>query len=131
MTLERKPVPFFRFNHLQCWPLATVLVMCFLFAGCATRKATPPPAVTYPPTQESALRVLRSLPQGPYARIQTITVAAVVGKQFDSALSSARQTAAQKGSNALVILGDVEFKQRAGKRTLRVRRLTYLAIWRP
>jgi hypothetical protein len=131
LTLKRQLVPFFRFNHLRCWPLATVLVMCFLLAGCATRKATPPPTVTYPPTQESALRVLHSLPQGSYARIQTITVAAVVGKQFDSALSTARQTAAQKGANALVILRDAEFKQRIGKQTLRVRRLTYLAIWRP
>ena len=105
--------------------------MYFLLAGCATRKVQPPPAPVYPPTQESALRVLRTLPRGPYARIQTLTVAAMVGDQFKSAVATVRQLAAQKGANALIILQESEFWQKVGKRRIRVHRIIYLAIWQP
>jgi len=53
-----------------------------------------------------------------------------VGEQLDSAIKSARQSAAQKGANALVILQQAEFLQKIGQRTLRIRRTTYLAIHR-
>ena len=34
----------------------------------------------------------------------------------------------KKGANALVILKEAEFRQKVGRRTLQVRRITYLAI---
>jgi hypothetical protein len=97
--------------------------------GCATRKPAPPP-LTFPATPVSALRDLSRLPEGSYDRLAIFTVAAEIGEQLASALKSARESAAQKGANALVMLRDVEFRQKVGKRTLRVRRITYLAIHR-
>ncbi len=84
----------------------------------------------YPAVPETALRELRSLPQGPYDRLEVITVVAEVGEQLASAIKSARQFAAQKGANALVVLKETEFQQKVGKRSLRVQRITYLAIHR-
>jgi hypothetical protein len=84
----------------------------------------------YPAMPETALRELRSLPQGPYDRLEVITVVAEVGEQLASAIKSARQYAAQKGANALVVLKETEFRQKVGKRSLRVQRITYLAIHR-
>jgi hypothetical protein len=71
---------------------------------------------------------LSRLPQGSYDRLAIITVAAEVGEQLASAIKGAREAAAQKGANALVILKDVEYVQKAGQRKLKVRRITYLAI---
>jgi primosomal protein N' len=84
----------------------------------------------YPAEPEAALREMRQLPAGPYDRLAIITVAAEVGEQLASAIKSARQSAALKGANALVVLKDTEFLQRVGKRTLRIRRIVYLAIHR-
>src|SRR6478672_10670379 len=126
-----KLLALFRANPLRSWPLTAGIAMYFLLAGCATRRVTPPPAPVYPPTQESALRVLHTPPRGPYARIQTMTVAAAVGKQFESAVATVRQLAAQKGANALIVLHESEFWQNVGKRRIRVHRIIYLAIWQP
>ena len=115
-------------NHLQCQPLAAWLAVYFAVAGCAAHKTAPLPPVTYPATSESALRELRRLPQGSYDRLAVITVAAETGEQLASAIKGAREAAAQKGATALVILKEVEFQQKAGPRTLKVRRITYLAI---
>jgi hypothetical protein len=109
--------------------LVVCLAAYIMVAGCAARK-TPPAPMIYPATTESALRELRGLPQGPYDRLQIITVVAQVGEQLASAIRTARQTAAQKGATALVVLQDTEFLQKVGKRALRVRRITYLAIHR-
>jgi hypothetical protein len=114
--------------HLQCQPLTAWLAVYFTVAGCAAHKTAPPPQVTYPATSESALRELRRLPQGSYNRLAIITVAAEVGQQLASVIKGARESAAQKGANALVILKEVEFQQRSGPRMLKVRRITYLAI---
>jgi hypothetical protein len=73
---------------------------------------------------------LRSLPQGPYDRVEIVTVTAEVGEQLAAAIKGARQSAAQKGANALVVLQDIEFRQKIRKRRLNVRRITYLAIHR-
>ena len=97
--------------------------------GCAARKPAPPPP-TFPATSVSALRELHGLPEGSYDRLAIVTVVAEIGEQLASALKSARESAAQKGANALVVLRDTEFQQKVGKRTLRVRRITYLAIHR-
>ena len=97
--------------------------------GCAARKPAPLPP-TFPATSVSALRELRGLPEGSYDRLAIVTVAAEIGEQLATALKSARESAARKGANALVVLRDTEFQQKVGKRTLRVRRITYLAIHR-
>ena len=128
-TVDRELVPFLKFSHLYFWRPAAFAMACLLLVGCVTRKAASPPTPVYPPTLESALRGLRVPPHVPYARIQTITVAAVSGKQFDAAVATARQSAAQKGANALVVLEDRQFWQRVGKGRVRVHRITYLAIW--
>lgn len=103
---------------------------CLLVVGCAAHKTTPPAVLTYPPTPVTELRDLRRLPPGPYDRLQIVTVAAEVGEQLAAALKSAREGAAQKGANVLVVLQDKEFLQKIGKRTVRIRRITYLAIHR-
>ena len=84
----------------------------------------------YPPTSEAALRETRVLPPKPYDRLETITVAAEVGEQLDSAIKSARESATLKGADTLVVLQDKQFRQKVGQRTLKVRRITYLAIHR-
>jgi hypothetical protein len=110
--------------------LAAFLAICLIFGACATRKPAPPPPPTFPPTSAAALQELRSLPQGPYDRLEIATVVAENGEQLVTAIRNARETAAAKGANALVVMRDVEFKQKVGKRTLRLRRITYLAIHR-
>jgi hypothetical protein len=123
-------LPFSQLKNIRCWRLAACLAACLLVFGCAAHKAAPPAPITYPPTPEAALRDLRRLPLGPYDRLQIITVTAEVGKQLASAIKSARESAAQKGANALVLLEDKQFRQKIGKRTMKIRRITYLAIHR-
>jgi hypothetical protein len=130
-SLYRDFVRFFQFNLFQFPRLAVFLAVCLIFGGCATRKKpTPPPPPTFPPTSAETLQELRSLPPAPYDRIEVATVVAETGEQLVTAIKSARESAAAKGANALVILRDVEFKQKVGKRTLLLRRITYLAIHR-
>jgi hypothetical protein len=119
-----------QFNLFQFWPMAACLAVCLMFDACATRKPAPPPTPTFPPTSPAALQELRSLPPGPYDRLEIATVVAEQGEQCVTAIQNAREVAAAKGANALVILRDVEFKQKVGKRTLHLRRITYLAIHR-
>ena len=122
-------VRFSRLSHFQFSQWIAWVTVVLIVAGCAARKPAPPPP-TFPATSVTSLRELRGLPEGPYDRLETVTVAAEIGEQFNSALKSARESAAQKGANALVVLRDIEFRQKVGKRTLRVRRITYLAIHR-
>jgi|HubBroStandDraft_6_1064221.scaffolds.fasta_scaffold1532470_2 hypothetical protein len=121
-------VRFTPLNHLQCRPLTAWLAVYLTVAGCAAHKKAPLPPVSYPATSESELRELRRLPQASYDKLAIITVAAEVGEQLDSVIKGAREAAAQKGANALVILKEIEFQQKVGRRTLKVRRVTYLAI---
>lgn len=121
-------MPFTPLIRLPCRPLTAWLAVSLTVTGCAAHKTAPPPSVTYPATLESALRELRSLPQVPYDRLAIITVAGEVGEQLASAIKGARETAAQKGANALVFLKEAEFRQKVGPRTLQVQRITYLAI---
>jgi len=120
-------VRFSRLNHFYCLRLTICLAAAVMVAGCAARKPAPPPP-TFPATSEAALQELRAPPPRPYDRLLITTVAAEIGEQLASAIKSARESAAQKGANALVLLHDTEFQQKVGKRTLRVRRITYLAI---
>jgi hypothetical protein len=127
---DRNFVRFSQLNRFQFPRLAVCLAVCLVFGGCATRKPAPPPPPTFPPTSVESLQELRSLPRGPYDRLEIATVVAENGEQLVTAIKNAREIAAAKGANALVILRDVEFKQKVGKRTLQLRRITYLAIHR-
>jgi hypothetical protein len=117
-------------RKMPSWRLAAGVAASLLIAGCAAHKTAPPPAIVYPATPEAELQELRSLPQGPYDRVEIVTVTAEVGEQLASAIKGARQSAAQKGANALVVLRDTEFRQKIKKRRVNVRRITYLAIHR-
>jgi hypothetical protein len=117
-------------RKMPCWRLAAGVAASLWMVGCAAHKTAPPPAIVYPATPEAELRELRSLPQGPYDRVEIVTVTAEVGEQLAAAIKGARQSAAQKGANALVVLQDIEFRQKIRKRRLNVRRITYLAIHR-
>lgn len=118
-------------DRFPFWLLAANLGSSLLVAGCATHKpAHKPPPPTFPATSEAAIVELHALPQGPYERLEIVTVAAEIGEQLTSAIKAARDSAAQKGANALVVLHDTEFPQRVAKRRLWVRRITYLAIHR-
>jgi hypothetical protein len=124
-------VRFFQSNRFQFWRLAGCLGAYLLAVGCAAHRTAPPslPPI-YSPTPDSDLQETRVLPPKPYDRLEVITVVAEVGEQLDSAIKNARQSAALKGATTLVILKETVFRQRVGGRTLKVRRITYLAIHR-
>jgi hypothetical protein len=121
-------VHFISLFHLQTRPSTAWLAVYLAVAGCAAHKKAPLPPVTYPATSESALRELRGLPEGPYDRLAIITVAGEVGEQLALAIKGAREAAAQKGANAIFVLKEAEYLQKVGRRTLKIRRITYLAI---
>jgi hypothetical protein len=108
---------------------AALLLVDLTFAGCATRKAPGHPP-SYPAVPESAIQELPHVPSGAYDKLEVATIEAEVGPQLISAMKSVRQSAAQKGANAIVILSDAEFPQKAGQRKLKVRRISYLVIHR-
>ena len=111
--------------------LAAPLLVQLIVAGCAFRKAPAPhPAPTYPAVPESAIQEMRQFPSGAYDKLEVITIEAEVGTQLLSAMKSVRQSAAQKGANAIVILNDTEFSQSVDKRKVKIRRIVYLAIHR-
>jgi uncharacterized protein YbjQ (UPF0145 family) len=62
--------------------------------------------------------------------VAILTVEADSGDQLARSIDRIRETAAQKGADAIVVLRDVEFSQKSGNRTFAVRRITYLAIHR-
>jgi hypothetical protein len=104
--------------------------MQLIVAGCAFRKAPAPAPPTYPALPESAVQELRQFPSGASDKVEVITIEAEVGAQLLSAMKSVRQSAAQKGANAVVILSDAEFPKKVGKREVKIRRIVYLAIHR-
>lgn len=106
------------------------LAACLLAAGCAAHKNVQP-LPTFPPVPVTALRQLPALPpRNSYDRVAILTVEAESGDQLARSISRIRETAAQKGADALVVLRDTEFSQKSGKRRLSIRRITYLAIYR-
>ena len=109
--------------------VAVLALVDFIIAGCATHKAHVPPP-TYPAVPESAIQELRSVPSGGYDKLGVITIEAEVGPQLVSAVTGVRQSAAQKGANAIVMLSDTEFSQKVKRRQMRVRRISYLIIRR-
>jgi membrane-bound ClpP family serine protease len=120
-----------RLKFLQQLTLAAPLLVQLIASGCASRKAPAPhPPPTYPAVSESSIQEVRQLPSGAYDKLEVITIEAEVGTQLLSALKSARQSAAEKGANAIVILNDTEFRQKVNKRKINIRRIVYLAIHR-
>jgi hypothetical protein len=120
-----------RLKFFQQLRLAALLLVQFIVAGCATRKAPEAhPLPTYPAVPESAIQEVRQLPSGAYDKLEVITIEAEVGMQLLSAMESVRQSAAQKGANAIVVLNDTEFSRSVDKRKVRIRRIVYLAIHR-
>jgi uncharacterized protein YbjQ (UPF0145 family) len=59
-----------------------------------------------------------------------VTVEAELGDQLARSINRMRETAAQKGADAFVVLRDTEFSRKSGNRMLSIRRITYLAIHR-
>ena len=119
-----------RVARLQQLRLAAPLLVQLIVAGCAFRKAPAPPSPTYPPLPENAVQEVRRFPSGAYDKLEVITIEAEVGAQLLSAIKSVRQSAAQKGANAVIILSDAEFPQKVDKREVKIRRIVYLAIHR-
>ena len=115
---------------IQQLRLAAPLLVQLIVAGCASRKAPAPPPPTYPALPESAIQELRQFPSGAYDKLEVITIESEVGAELLSAMKSARQSAAQKGANAVVILSDAQFPQKVDKRAVKIRRIVYLAIHR-
>jgi len=104
-----------------------IVAVTLLVGGCAARKPRPPLPV-YPPIPASAVRQLRYLPSTPYAKLDTVTIQAEVGTQYFSALHDARQTAAGKGGNAMVLVDDKEFQRKINDRQRLIRRTTFWVV---
>ena len=120
-----------RLKFFQELRLAASLLVQLIVAGCAFRKAPAPhPPPTYPAVPESAIQEVRQFPSGAYDKLEVITIEAEVGTQLLAAMKSVRESAAQKGANAIVILNDTEFRQNVNKREVQIRRIVYLAIHR-
>jgi hypothetical protein len=118
-----------RLKFSQKLSLAGPLLLALVIMGCVYRKApAPPPPPTFPAVPESEIRQLRQFPAGPYDKVEVITIEAEVGTQLLSALKSVRQSAGEKGANAIVIVSDTEFRQNVSKREVKIRRIVYSAI---
>ena len=124
---SRQPPRVARLRQLR---LAAPLLVQLILGGCAFRKAPAPGPPTYPALPVSAVQELRHSPLGTYDKLEVITIEAEDGAQLLSAMTSVRQSAAQKGANAVIILSGAEFPQRVGKREVKIRRIVYLAIHR-
>ena len=117
-------------NHIISRRQAGWLALFLLASGCAHHKKEQP-LPTFPPVPLAALRQLPALPpRNSYDRVAILTVEADSGDQLARSIDRIRETAAQKGADAIVVLRNVEFSQKSGKRTFAVRRITYLAIHR-
>jgi hypothetical protein len=116
--------------HLSRFPWlknAGLLAMMLLAVSCAARKP-PPPLPVYPPVSESAVRQLRYLPSTPYDRLDTTTIEAEAGTQYMSALQNARQAAARRGGNAMILADDAEFRKKINGRQTLVRRTIFWVV---
>ncbi len=110
--------------------VAITVFVHLTIVGCVFHRAPAPPPPTYPSVPESEIQELRQLPSGAYDKLEIITIEAEVGIQLQSAMTSVRQSAAQKGANAIVLQSETEFPQKVNKREVKIRRIVYLAIHR-
>ena len=113
-----------RYSYSRAVAVATA---AFIAAGCAAPKP-PPPLPVYPPVPESAVRQLGHLPSTPYDKLEIVTIEAEAGAQYLSALRDARQSAASKGGNAMILAEDKIFRDRTNGRHGIVRRTIYWVV---
>jgi len=109
------------------WKTVAIAASALLAASCAARKPLPPLPV-YPPIPENAVQQLRYLPSKPYDKLQTVTIEGEVGTQYSSALQDARQAAAQKGGNAMILVEDKDFRRTINGQQRIVRRTIYWVV---
>jgi hypothetical protein len=109
------------------WKTAGIAAAALLAASCAPRKPPSPPPV-YPPVPENSVQQLRYLPSTPYDRLETVTIEGEVGTQYSSALQDARQAAAGKGGNAMILVEDKEFRRTINGQQRIVRRTIYWVV---
>jgi hypothetical protein len=109
------------------WKTVAIAASALLAASCAARKPPPPPPV-YPPIPENSVQQLRYLPSIPYDRLVTVTIEGDVGTQYSSALQDARQAAAHKGGNAMILVEDKEFRRTIHGQQRIVRRTIYWVV---
>jgi hypothetical protein len=110
------------------WKTIAIAASAVLVASCAARKPPPPPPPVYPPVPENSVQQLRYLPSTPYDRLETVTIEGEVGTQYSSALQDARQAAARKGGNAMILVEDKEFRRTINGRQRIVRRTIYWVV---
>ena len=109
-------------------PKAAVIVAAVhLCTACATRKPPPAPPV-YPPTSESSVKQLAYLPSVHYYSLETVTIEAEPGNQYAAALKEAREGAASKGANAMVLMQDKEFPQKVNHHLKTIRRTVFQVV---
>ena len=110
------------------WKTIAIAAFAFLAASCVAHKPPPPPPPVYPPVPENSVQQLRYLPSTPYDRLETVTIEGEVGTQYSSALQDARQAAAHKGGNAMILVEDKEFRRRINGQQRIVRRTIYWVV---
>ena len=110
------------------WKTIAIAVSALLVASCAGRKPPPPPPPVYPPVPENSVQQLRYLPSTPYDRLETVTIQGESGSQYSSALQDARQAAARKGGNAMILVEDKQFRQTINNQQRIVRRTIYWVV---
>jgi hypothetical protein len=111
-------------ESLKTFAITTLTVLA---AGCAARKPLPPLPV-YPPVPENSVQQLRYLPAKPYDRLETVTIQGEAGTQYWSALGDARQAAALKGGNAMILVEDQEFRRKINGRQILFRRTIFWVV---
>ena len=116
-----------RHSMHSCPRTIAIAAAALLAASCAARKPLPPLPV-FPPVPENEVRELRYLPSAPYDRLETVTIEAEAGAQYLSALRDARQSAASKGGNAMILVEDKEFRERRKGLQRIVRRTIYWVV---
>jgi hypothetical protein len=116
-----------RMSRYRDWRTLAIAASALLAASCAARKPLPPPPV-YPPIPESSVRQLLYLPSTPYDRLATVTIEGEAGKQYSSALQDARQGAARRGGNAMILVEDKEFRRAINGQQRIVRRAIYWVV---
>jgi hypothetical protein len=119
---------FVSFDRHRNWKTIAIAASALLVASCAARKPPPPPPPVYPPVPENSVQQLRYLPSTPYDRLETVTIEGEVGTQYSSALQDARQAAARKGGNAMILVEDKEFRRTINGRQRIVRRTIYWVV---
>ena len=117
----------YRSRHRD-WRTVAIAASALLAASCAARKPPPPPPPVYPPIPEKSVQQLRYLPSTPYDKLETVTIEGEAGTQFSSALQDARQAAAHKGGNAMILVEDKEFRRRINGQQRIVRRAIYWVV---